>query len=404
MSIHEECGVFGIVGNANPGIAREVYHGLYALQHRGQESCGIVVNDDGVFISHKDRGLVGEVFSENELSAMPGGRMAIGHVRYGTTGGGSRSNIQPMVVAHKKGNLALAHNGNLTNALELRDYLELSGAIFHSTSDTETICYMITRERLKTPSIEQAVLGAMRYFTGAYSLVMMSATKLIAVRDRKGFRPLCYGKRPDGSFAAASESCALDAVGASFVRDLLPGEMLVFSADDPGSEPVSYRMHCGGKISPCIFEYIYFARPDSLIDGISVHETRVRAGRILAREFPANADVVVGVPDSGLDAAIGYAAKRGPDRRFDRTGDDQPADHRPDQGGRRAGDPPEGFRTAVPPSLLLRGRHRFGGASHREQALRGGDRGTHRGGFARISSDGESYRDERVRILLQRLL
>ena len=154
MSIHEECGVFGIVGNVNPGIAREVYHGLYALQHRGQESCGIVVNDDGVFISHKDRGLVGEVFSENELSALPGGRMAIGHVRYGTTGGGSRSNIQPMVVAHKKGNLALAHNGNLTNALELRDYLELSGAIFHSTSDTETICYMITRERLKTPSIE----------------------------------------------------------------------------------------------------------------------------------------------------------------------------------------------------------------------------------------------------------
>ena len=311
MSIHEECGVFGIVGNVNPGIAREVYHGLYALQHRGQESCGIVVNDDGVFISHKDRGLVGEVFSENELSALPGGRMAIGHVRYGTTGGGSRSNIQPMVVAHKKGNLALAHNGNLTNALELRDYLEMSGAIFHSTSDTETICYMITRERLKSSNIEEAVLGAMRYFMGAYSLVMMSATKLIAVRDRKGFRPLCYGKRPDGSFAAASESCALDAVGATFVRDLLPGEMLVFSADDPGSEPVSYRVYCGGKASPCIFEYIYFARPDSVIDGISVHETRVRAGRILAREFPADADVVVGVPDSGLDAAIGYAAESG---------------------------------------------------------------------------------------------
>ena len=311
MGIHEECGVFGIIEEMNPGIAREVYYGLCALQHRGQESCGIVVNDDGVFISHKDRGLVGEVFSENELNALPAGRMAIGHVRYGTTGGNSRSNIQPMVVAHQKGNLALAHNGNLTNSLELRDYLELTGAIFHATSDTETIAYMITRERLRADSIEQAVLGAMRHLKGAYSLIMMSATKMIAVRDPMGFRPLCYGKRPDGSFAAASESCALDAAGAAFVRDLLPGEMLVFSAEHPEREPVSYRDYCGGAASPCIFEYIYFARPDSAIDGIPVHETRVRAGRILAREFPADADVVVGVPDSGLDAAIGFAAESG---------------------------------------------------------------------------------------------
>lgn len=311
MGVHEECGVFGIIGNMNPAIAREVYHGLYALQHRGQESCGIVVNDDGVFISHKDRGLVGEVFSENELNALPGGRMAIGHVRYGTTGGNSRSNIQPMVVTHQKGNLALAHNGNLTNALELRDYLELTGAIFHATSDTESIAYMITRERLHTASIEQAVLGAIPHLKGAYSLILMSAAKLIAVRDHKGFRPLCYGKRPDGSYVIASESCALDAAGASFVRDLLPGEMLVFFADHPEREPVSYREYCGGAQSPCIFEYIYFARPDSAIDGISVHETRVRAGRILAREFPADADVVVGVPDSGLDAAIGFAAESG---------------------------------------------------------------------------------------------
>ncbi|MCR5293585.1 MAG: amidophosphoribosyltransferase [Lachnospiraceae bacterium] len=311
MGAHEECGVFGVVGNVNPAIAREVCYGLYALQHRGQESCGIVVNDDGVFISHKDRGLVGEVFSENELHALPGGRMAIGHVRYGTTGGSSRSNIQPMVVAHQKGNLALAHNGNLTNSLELRDRLELSGAIFHSTSDTETICYMITRERLRSASIEEAVLRAMRSLRGAYSLVMMSATKLLALRDPMGFRPLCYGKREDGSFVIASESCALDAVGASFERDLEPGEMLVFSADAPGAEPLSYREHCGGASSPCIFEYIYFARPDSVIDGISVHEARVRAGRILAREFPAEADVVAGVPDSGLSAAIGYAAESG---------------------------------------------------------------------------------------------
>ncbi|MBO7401533.1 MAG: amidophosphoribosyltransferase [Lachnospiraceae bacterium] len=311
MGIHEECGVFGIIGDRRENIAEDVYYGLYALQHRGQESCGIVVNDDGVFAAHKDLGLVGEVFTESELIDFPGGKMAIGHVRYGTTGGNTLSNIQPMVVSHQKGNLALSHNGNLTNALELRDKLELTGAIFHSTSDTETICYMITRERLKTRSIEQAVQSAVKYLEGAFSLVMMSATKLIAVRDPKGFRPLCYGKRKDGAYVVASESCALDAVGASFIRDVEPGEMLVFSTEKPGAEPVSYREDCGKAISPCIFEYIYFARPDSTIDGVSVHETRVSAGRILAREFPADADVVVGVPDSGLDAALGFAQESG---------------------------------------------------------------------------------------------
>ncbi len=311
MAIHEECGVFGITGAFNEGIARDIYHGLYALQHRGQESCGIVVNDDGVFSTHKDLGLVGEVFGESELSALPGGCMAIGHVRYGTTGGNIRSNIQPMVVSHQKGNLALAHNGNLANSLDLRDSLELSGAIFHSTSDTETICYMITRERIKTDSIEQAVLSAVKYLEGAYSLVMMSSTKLLAVRDPHGFRPLCYGKREDGSFVVASESCALDAVGATFVRDVEPGEMIVFQADKPFEEPVSYHCELSVKKSPCIFEYIYFARPDSVIDCIAVHDTRVRAGEILAREYPVEADVVVGVPDSGLDAAIGYSRKSG---------------------------------------------------------------------------------------------
>ncbi len=311
MAIHEECGVFGIIGPEDPSIGREVYHGLYALQHRGQESCGIVVNDDGVFTAHKDLGLVGDVFSEAELSALPVGRMAIGHVRYGTTGGNTRSNIQPMVVSHQKGNLALAHNGNLTNSLDLRDRLELSGAIFHSTSDTETICYMITRERIRTSSIEQAVLGAVKHLEGAFSLVIMSSTKLLAVRDPRGFRPLCYGKREDGGYVVASESCALDAVGASFIRDLEPGEMLVFSMDQPEKGPVSYRENCGGAVSPCIFEYIYFARPDSVIDGVPVHETRVRAGKILAREHPVTADVVVGVPDSGLDAALGFSAESG---------------------------------------------------------------------------------------------
>ena len=313
--IHEECGVFGIIGPTVREVSRDVCHGLYALQHRGQESCGIVVNDDGIFAAHRDLGLVGEVFTEQTLAGLPKGRMAIGHVRYGTTGGNSRSNIQPMMVHHQKGNLALAHNGNLTNALDLRDRLELSGAIFHSTSDTETICYMITRERLKSDSIEAAVLRAVRSLEGSYSLVMMSAAKLLAVRDPLGFRPLCYGRCEDGSYVVASESCALAAVGAAFIRDLVPGEMLVFSTETPDCAPVSYKDNCICKANdtrcPCIFEYIYFARPDSVIDGISVHETRVRAGRILARKFPAAADVVVGVPDSGLDAAIGYAAQSG---------------------------------------------------------------------------------------------
>ena len=311
MAIHEECGVFGIIGGRRDDIARDVYHGLYALQHRGQESCGIVVNDDGVFSAHKDLGLVGEVFDETQLNALPGGCMAIGHVRYGTTGGNTRSNIQPMVVSHQKGNLALAHNGNLANSLDLRDSLELSGAIFHSTSDTETICYMITRERLKTDSIESAVLSAVKYLEGAYSLVMMSSTKLLAVRDPHGFRPLCFGKREDGSFVVASESCALTAVGAEFIRDVKPGEMLVFQSETPSADPVSYMREPASKKSPCIFEYIYFARPDSVIDCIAVHDTRVRAGQILAREYPVEADVVVGVPDSGLDAAIGYSRESG---------------------------------------------------------------------------------------------
>jgi amidophosphoribosyltransferase len=237
--------------------------------------------------------------------------MAIGHVRYGTTGGNTRSNIQPMTVRHRKGNLALAHNGNLTNSLELREELEMSGAIFQSTSDTETISYMITRERLTAPSIEEAVLSAMHRLRGAYSLVMMSSTKLLAVRDPGGFRPLCLGIRPDGGYAVASESCALDAVGAEFIRDVEPGEMLVFSAEHPKEAPVSYRRHCGCRQTPCIFEYIYFARPDSVIDGVSVHAARQRAGAALSQTHPVSADVVVGVPDSGLDAAIGYSQASG---------------------------------------------------------------------------------------------
>lgn len=304
MSIHEECGVFGVISPQRTDVANLAYYGLYALQHRGQESCGIVINDDGVFSSYKDLGLVSEVFSPDTLACLPPGNMAVGHVRYGTTGGNNRNNCQPIEVNHQKGKMALAHNGNLSNAAELRNELELSGAIFHTTSDTETIAYIVTRERLRTPSIEKAVSAAMNTLDGAYSLVLMSAQKLICARDPYGFRPLCYGKTKEGMYVAASESCALKAIGAEFVRDIEPGEILVFGPDGI----VSHREHCGEKEKRlCIFEYIYFSRPDSVLDGVSVHKARIEAGKILARQHPVQADIVVGVPDSGLDAALGFS-------------------------------------------------------------------------------------------------
>ncbi|MBP3616746.1 MAG: amidophosphoribosyltransferase [Lachnospiraceae bacterium] len=308
MSIHEECGVFGVIATEPTNVAGITYYGLYALQHRGQESCGIVVNDDGVFVSHKDLGLVSEVFTGDILSHLPQGTMAVGHVRYGTTGGSNRNNCQPIEVNHQKGRMALAHNGNLSNAAELRTELELSGAIFHTTSDTETIAYIVTKERLHAPSIEDAVSQAMNTLDGAYSLVLMSPQKLICARDPYGFRPLCYGKTPDGMYVVASESCSIHAVGAEVIRDVEPGEILVFTKNGV----VSRKEHCKKKDKKnCIFEYIYFARPDSVIDGISVHTARVRAGHILAKTHPVDADIVIGVPDSGLDAALGYSEASG---------------------------------------------------------------------------------------------
>lgn len=308
MSIHEECGVFGVIATEPTNVAGITYYGLYALQHRGQESCGIVVNDDGVFVSHKDLGLVSEVFTGDILSNLPQGTMAVGHVRYGTTGGSNRNNCQPIEVNHQKGRMALAHNGNLSNAAELRTELELSGAIFHTTSDTETIAYIVTKERLHAPSIEDAVSQAMNTLDGAYSLVLMSPQKLICARDPYGFRPLCYGKTPDGMYVVASESCSIHAVGAEVIRDVEPGEILVFTKNGV----VSRKEHCKKKDKKlCIFEYIYFARPDSVIDGISVHTARVRAGHILAKTHPVDADIVIGVPDSGLDAALGYSEASG---------------------------------------------------------------------------------------------
>ncbi len=308
MSIHEECGVFGAIAKSNIDIGNLVYYGLYALQHRGQESCGIVVNDDGVFASHKDLGLVGEVFGGGKLSSLPTGKIAVGHVRYGTTGGNNRNNCQPIEVNHQKGRMAIAHNGNLSNAAELRDKLELTGAIFHTTSDTETIAYIVTKERLRSASIEEAVSRAMNSLEGAYSLVLMSPQKLILARDPYGFRPLCFGKTADDIYVAASESAALNAVGAQFIRDVRSGEIVVFD----GENVISRTEHCKEKPKKlCAFEYIYFSRPDSVIDGISVHKARFRAGEILAESHPVNADIVIGVPDSGLDAALGFSNKSG---------------------------------------------------------------------------------------------
>ncbi len=306
--LREECGVFGIFAPDTRDVAASCYYGLFALQHRGQESCGIAVCDDGLFHSYKDLGLVNDVFTAPVLSSLGTGNIAIGHVRYGTTGGNGRLNAQPITVNHIKGRMALAHNGNLTNSFALRQELELQGSIFHTTSDTEVISYLTTKERLTAPSIEQALNRAMHRIQGAYSLVVMSPSKLLAVRDPQGFRPLCYGKTADGAYVVASESCALDAVGARFIRDVRPGEILVFS---PQGIYSIVDHCCKDRLSRCVFEYIYFARPDSVIDGCSVHAARLRAGAFLAEEHPVDADVVVGVPDSGLDAALGYSRRSG---------------------------------------------------------------------------------------------
>lgn len=307
-SIHEECGVFGAFCPQCTNVAYTAYYGLFSLQHRGQEGCGITVNDDGVLNTYKDVGLVNEVFTPEVLEKLGPGNMAVGHVRYGTTGGRSRVNCQPLEVNHIKGAMSLAHNGNLTNAADLRKKLELKGSIFHTTSDTEIISYVIIQERLTTGSIEAAVEAAMGVIEGAYSLVVMSASKLIAARDPRGMRPLCYGQCSDGSYIVASESCALTAVGATLIRDLEPGEILVFS--DKGVRSIT--THCAKKPSAmCVFEYIYFARADSFINNVCVQQARLRAGAFLAQEHPVDADIVIGVPDSGLDAALGYAQESG---------------------------------------------------------------------------------------------
>lgn len=304
--LHEECGVFGIYTNEISDVAAQTYVSLYALQHRGQEACGIVVNDDGVFTHHKALGLVNQVFDKETLEKLGKGHIAIGHVRYSTTGNSKVANAQPLVVRHIKGPMSIAHNGNLTNARELREKYELKGMIFHGTSDTEVISYTITQERLTAPSIETAVERAMNKIKGAYSLLVMSPTKLIAARDPNGFRPLCLGK-VDGGYVVSSETCAFDSIGAEFIRDIKPGEIIVIDKDGLRS----IETHCGSKGTICVFEYVYFARPDSVIEGSSVHMARLRAGKFLWREHPVDADIVIGVPDSGLDAALGFSQESG---------------------------------------------------------------------------------------------
>ncbi|MDR3072219.1 MAG: amidophosphoribosyltransferase [Clostridiales Family XIII bacterium] len=306
-SLHEECGIFGIAAppGANIDPALDTFLGLFALQHRGQEACGIAVNNAGVITCRKNNGLLMEVFNEKILESMPGDS-AIGHVRYSTAGGGSVENAQPIAVSHIKGNLALAHNGNLVNAGELRREIELKGGIFHSTSDSEIIAYTIVKERLKSKSIEEAVQRTMHQIKGAYCLLAMSPRKMIAARDPNGFRPLSIGMLGE-NYIFASESCAIDAVGGKFLRDVEPGEIIIVENGNFTSMDSGLR----SERSFCSFEFIYFARPDSIIEGISVEHARRKMGAALARESGVEADIVCAVPDSGLSAAAGYAEASG---------------------------------------------------------------------------------------------
>ena len=300
--------VFGIFGTETENVASSVYYGLYALQHRGQASSGIVVNDDGVFHAYKDSGLVNEVFAPTVLQALGLGQMAVGNVRYGTSNTKERINAEPIVVNHSKGKLAISMDGKLVNGRQLKEEMELNGSIFHTGNDAEIISAVIIQERIRSSSIEEAVTKAMEKLEGAYTLIVMSPQKLIAVRDSNGLHPICYGQRDDGEYVISSESCALNSVGATFIRDLQPGEILVFTKEGVRS----ITEHCNKKEERmCVFEYLYTARPDSVIAGCSVHLARKRAGAFLAKACPVEADVVIGAPDSGIDAAIGYAEESG---------------------------------------------------------------------------------------------
>ncbi len=300
--------VFGIFGTETADVAASVYYGLYALQHRGQASSGIVVNDDGVFHAYKDSGIVNEVFTPAVLSGLGLGQMAVGNVRYGTSETKDRINAEPIVVNHSKGRLAISIDGKLVNAAQLKEEMELQGSIFHTGNDAEIISAVIIKERIRSASIEEAVYRAMEKMEGSYAMLVMSPQKMIAVRDPNGIKPLCYGRRGDGEYVISSESCALTSVGAQHVADVRKGEVLVFTKDGVRC----LDGHCEQKLERmCVFEYLYTARPDSTIAGCSVHLARKRAGAFLAKAHPVEADVVIGAPDSGIDAAIGYAEASG---------------------------------------------------------------------------------------------
>ncbi|MBQ1739406.1 MAG: amidophosphoribosyltransferase [Clostridiales bacterium] len=303
MAIHEECGIFGIHGSKYS--ASDVYYGLFSLQHRGQESCGIATNDDASIECVKGMGLVSDVLSSDKISNLKGD-IAIGHVRYSTAGGSVPENAQPIVTQYSKGTLSIAHNGNLTNANELKRELEDRGAIFHTTTDSEVIAYLIAQKRSSNPSVEEAVKEVMGIIKGGYALLVMSPRKLIAARDPFGLKPLVMGKLDD-AVIFCSETCALEAVGARFIRDIEPGEIVIVENGEVRSVDSGLKR----PMKKCVFEYIYFARPDSVIDGISVAAARREAGRILARKHPCECDIVIGVPESGIDAALGFAAESG---------------------------------------------------------------------------------------------
>ena len=306
----EECGVFGAYNMDGGDVASTVYYGLFALQHRGQESCGIAVTDtygERKVHSKKGVGLVNEVFDAESLESLKG-NLGVGHVRYSTAGASKAENAMPLVINYVKGTLAIAHNGNLTNAVELRHELEYTGAIFQTTIDSEVIAYHIARERLKTRKAEDAVKNAMKKIKGAYALVVSSPRKMIGARDPFGLKPLCIGKR-DNTWFLASESCAIAAVGGEFVRDVKPGEIVSFTKHGVSSD-MSMTIS-PEKQARCIFEYIYFARMDSVIDEVNVYHSRIIAGKALAKSYPVEADLVVGVPDSGLVAAKGYSEESG---------------------------------------------------------------------------------------------
>ena len=305
QGLHEECGVFGIFDNEKQDVASIVYYGLFALQHRGQESCGIAINDDASITCHKSMGLVSEVFSSEVLASLKGS-ISIGHVRYSTTGASVPENAQPLVTQYIKGTLSIAHNGNITNCISLRRKLEDEGAIFQTSVDSEVLAYMIAKSRTDSTSVESAVAEVMQEVEGGCALLVMSPRKLIAARDKHGLKPLVMGTIGE-SVVFASESCALAAAGATLVRDVKPGEIII--VDDSGVRSMFFNRTC--KFAKCVFEYIYFARPDSTMDGISVYEARMRAGRLLAKQYPIDADVVIGVPESGIDAALGYSLESG---------------------------------------------------------------------------------------------